>query len=362
MRIGELLLQRGWVDWETIALAIGDKGDMRLCSYLVQKGALDFDDASRALGEQHATAAALRRHLEGRDESLADLLPDEVAKKLVAIPLGRLGNGDLIVCVRDPSPALKARLARVLDEEPVLAVAPSHYLERIVEQAYAPRELDASELEEHVEPEVEVPIDVETSAPDIPIDIVDEPIAPARRPRRPSKKRALSVVVPVIEAPPVRAATEKDALETAIAAFRDIDELEWLLDVAMQYISKAWSASLWLQLREKRAVGVRGHGPGIKPGTVKTFVVDIAEVALLDLARTERRTLVDAKPSTSGSEDELLTSTLGVWEVPIVAPISKGDRVEYVLALGEPIGKERDDALVDLGLLVESLTEALARL
>ena len=38
-----------------------------------------------------------------------------------------------------------------------------------------------------------------------------------------------------------------------------------------------------------------------------------------------------------------------------------GDRVEYVLALGEPIRKERDDALVDLGLLIESLTDAIAR-
>lgn len=361
MRIGELLLQRGWVDWETIALALGDKGEMRLCSYLVQRGALDFDTAARALGELHGSAAALRRHLEGRDESLADLLPDELAKQLVAIPIGRLGNGDLIVCVRDPSPALRARLARVLDEEPVLAVTPAHYLERIVEQAYAPRELDASELEEHEEPEIDVPIDVETSASDIPIDI-DEPIVTTKRPRRPSKKRALSVVIPVMAAPPVRPASEKDALETAIAAFRDIDEVEWLFDVAMQYISKAWSSSLLLTLREKRAVGIRGHGARITPSIVKTFVVDIAEVALLEQARAEKRTLVDEHPAVPGSEYELLAKTLVVADAPIIAPLVKGDRVDYVLALGEPIGKDREDALVDLGLLIESLTEALARL
>jgi hypothetical protein len=362
MKIGELLLQRGWLDWETIALAIGDKGELRLCSYLVQRGILDFDQASRALGELHGSAAALRRHLEGRDESLADLLPDELAKKLCAIPIGRLGNGDLIVCVRDPSPTLRAKLARVLDEEPVLAVAPALYLERIVEQAYAPRELDASELEEAEDevPELDLPLDDEVSASDIPIDI-DEPIVTTKRPRRPSKKRALSVVVPVLEAAPLRPATERDPLETAIAAFRDIDELEWLFDITMQYVTKCWTASLLLTLREKRAIGVRGHGPGVKPNTIKTFVVDIAEVALLEMARTEKRTLVDEHPQKSGSEDELLATTLGVWEVPIVAPLVKGDRVEHVLVLGEPAGKSREDALVDLGLLVEALTEALAR-
>ncbi len=97
---------------------------------------------------------------------------------------------------------------------------------------------------------------------------------------------------------------------------------------------------------------------------MKTFVVDISEIALLELARTDKRMLVDERPSDPGSEHELLAKTLGVGgsnSVPIVAPLVRAGRVDHVLVLGEPVGKDRDDALVDLGLLVEALTEALAR-
>jgi hypothetical protein len=362
MKIGELLLQRGHLDWGSIAFGIADKGQMRLCSFLISRGVLEFDVASRALGEQRSCAAALQRHLEGRDESLADLLPDEVAKKLVALPIGRLGNGALIVCVRDPSPALQARLARILHEDPVLAIAPAHYLERLVEKAYAPREVDADELVDAEEPEVDVPIDVEDpGASDFDID-VDEPAPADRRPRRPSKKRAISVVIPVMKAPAPKPVAERDALDSAIAAFRDADDIEWLFDLAMEYVTKAWKASLLLTLREKRAVGTRGHGARISPKVVKTFVVDIDEVALLEKVRTEKRVLVGERPENPGTDYELLAATLGVSDVPVVAPIMRGDRVDHVLVLAEPIGKELDDALVDLGLLLESMSDALARM
>jgi hypothetical protein len=371
MRVGELLLQRGWIEWEPLALAIGDHraSGMRLCSFLIERDLIEFDQASRALGELHGTASALLRHLEGRDESVAELLPDDVAKQHVALPIGRLGNGSLIVCVRDPSPALHATLSRLLRQEIVLAVAPAHYLEQLVAIAYAPRELDASELEEAVEQvsgDFELPIDVDEPAADFSIDVEDPaPMTRARRASKPSKpprtvkKRALSVVIPTLAVAPQ--APARDALDATLTSFREIDDLEWLFDVAMQYISKHWSASLLLQLRDKRAIGVRGHGARITPSLVKTFVVDIADIALLELARTKRQVLVDETPPDPGAEHELLVKTLGT-RTPIAVPLSRGESVTHVLFLADPIGKERDDALVDLGLLVESMGEALARM
>ena len=46
MRIGELLLKRGLVEWEPLALAIADHraANARIVSFLVAKGDLDFDD------------------------------------------------------------------------------------------------------------------------------------------------------------------------------------------------------------------------------------------------------------------------------------------------------------------------------
>ncbi|HUS27302.1 MAG TPA: hypothetical protein VMZ53_02305, partial [Kofleriaceae bacterium] len=320
-------LQRGLVDWEPLALALGDQAGsgMRLCSLLVSRGLLDFDEASRLLGEVHHSAAALRRHLEGRDESLADLLPDDIAKQLVALPIGRLANGTLIICVREPSAALQAKLTRIVREEVVLAIAPALYLERIVEAAYAPRELDSSELEEELQ---EVPQVVEDF--DIPIDVEELP-----KPKK--KQRALSVVIPTLAV-----TSERDALDATLASFREIDDAEWLFDVAMKYISTHWTSSLLLVVREQRAIGIRGHGARISPNLVKTLAVDIADLG-------------DA--AAPGSEYEVTTKALGVMH-PVVTPL----RGSHILLLGDPIGKDRDDALVDLGLLVESMNDALARM
>jgi hypothetical protein len=366
MRVGELLLQRGWIEWEALALAIGDQSGsgMRLCSLLVRRGLIDFDQASRALGELHGSAAALRRHLEGRDESLADLLPDDVANELIALPIGRLANGTLIVCVRDPSPALQAKLSRILREEVVLAVAPALYIERLVGAIYAPRELDSEELEEAVEQvsgEFDLPIDVDEPL-ELTIDI-DEPVAKPRarrrsKPSKPPKKRALSVVVPTLVAAPP--AATRDALDATLASLREIDDAEWLFDVASQYLAKTWTSSLLLALREKRAVGLRGHGARITATAIKTLVVDIADIALLELVRTKRQILVDENPTEPGAEFEMLVKMLGTRS-PIVLPLMRGDAVSHVLFLGDPIGKDREDALVDLGLLAEVMNEALAR-
>jgi hypothetical protein len=326
MRVGELILQRGWVSRESIARALADqkRTKLRLCSQLVANGALDQDKAAQALGELHRSAAAMKRHLDGRDASLASLIPGDQARELVAIPIGRTSHGALIVCVRDPSPVLQGKLAWMLGEEPVLAVAPASMVEALIDTAY----------------EIDIPIDV------------DEP--PAAKPA--AKSRALSVVIPVMAAPAAR-----DLLDATLAAFREIDDVEWLFDVTAEYLAKAWSASLIVALREKRAVGVRGHGARVTPNAVRTYVADIEDSELLATARRERRTLVDDLPLDMGDEQELITTLLGT-ESPIVAPIIGNEAVSHVLLLGEPIGKDREDALTDLGLLVEALGDAIARL
>lgn len=326
MRVGELLLQRGWVSREAIARAVADqkRTKFRLCSQLIAIGALEQDKASQVLGELHRCAAVMKRHLDGRDESLAALLAGDKARALVAIPIGRLTAGALIVCVRDPSPVLQGKLAWLLDEEPILAVAPATVVEVLIDAVY----------------EIDIPIDV------------DEPPPPKPAP----KKRALSVVMPVIA--PVAA---RDALDTTLAAFREIDDINWLFDVATQYLATAWTASLLVAVRDNRAVGARGHGARVTPAAVRTYVVDIEDAALIATARKERRILVDDLPLDFGDEQELITTMLGT-ESPIVAPIVGNDAVTHVLLLGEPIAKDREEAVVDLGLLTEALGEAVARI
>lgn len=324
MRVGELLLQRGWVSRQSIARALADqkRTTLRLCSQLVANGALEQDKAAQALGELHRSAAAMKRHLDGRDESLAALLTGDKARELGVIPIGRTSSGALIVCARDPSPVLQGKLAWMLGEEPVLAVAPAASVDALIDAAY----------------EIDIPIDI------------DEPPPPKK------KSRALSVVIPVMASPAAR-----DLLDTTLAAFREIDDLEWLFDVATEYLAKAWSSSLLVALRDKRAVGVRGHGARVTPNAVRTYVADIEDAELLATARRERKILVDDLPLDMGDEHELITTLLGT-ESPIVAPIIGNEAVSHILLLGDPIGKDREDAVVDLSLLAEALGDAIARL
>jgi hypothetical protein len=325
MRIGQLLLERGWVTREALAAAVAalPASGMRLCSLLIEHGAVAFDDASRALGDQHGSAAVMQRHLEGRDRSVEALLPARVARNLVAIPIGRLGSGALIVCVRDPARSTLAALTGALGAEPVIAVAPAKWVERLVARVYAPRD-----------------------SVDIPIEVDEEPPAPAPDP---PKSRPLSVVVPKL------ATVARDSLDATLAAFRDIDDAEWLFDVAMEYVARRWRSALLLGLREKRAIGVRGHG--IAATAVRTFVIEIAEVAVVERARTERR-IIEEVPDVPGSEHGELVAVLGLF--PVVAPI--GERATHVLAVGDPVDGDRESAIVDLGLLTDAMTEALARM
>ena len=115
-RIGELLVKRGVVNGATLARTLGEQADSgkRLCSLLIQRGLLDPDDAARALGEQLGVPAVLQKHLEHREPELTKLLLAGLARSLVVLPIGRMRNGDLIVCARDPSTKIKDAIARVI--------------------------------------------------------------------------------------------------------------------------------------------------------------------------------------------------------------------------------------------------------
>jgi hypothetical protein len=398
MRIGDILLAHQWIDWEQLALAVGDQADLaersgrggsriRLCSLLVSRGVLDFDNASRALGEHFSCAAALRRHLEQRDKHVAALLPPHTARRLVVLPIGRLANGALIVCARDPSPALQAALAKALVQEVVIAAAPASYLERLVERTYAADldltidvtepvsdvyalgEFDIEDAEEELsafdialtddeDDDGGSGIAIEVDAPElddfaIDVDMPDE------------KERAKqSRPLPVVIKPVARAATEppvRDSLDATIASFKDIDDLEWLFDVIMGYVTKRWTNALLLSISDRRAVGVRGHGRRLKPATTTTFTLPLSEPSLVQAARDEGR-VVDEAPLDAGRSHASLVDVLDKPLHPVAVPFSNDGRVAFVLVVGDPLEGDNSDAVVDLEVLAEAASIAVTRI
>lgn len=362
MRIGQLLLQRGWVEHDVLAAALEEHGasGVRIVSYLVSRGSLDFDDGARALAEQTGVAPALRRHIERRDKQVLGLIDAEIARRACALPLFRNKRGALIVCVRDPADAALADLARTVEGDLVFAIAPAGYLERLVEKAYeipldlaAEAEL-ADDLDDEVEdieddldeqPELieavppppppqeldfELPIEEDTPDPDFSIDI-DLPLEPAK-----PKSRPLPIEIKIAPVP----AAAPDPLDATIAACRDIDEVGWLFDVIMAFVGKRWRSSLLLEARGDRAHGIRGHGPGLGSVTVKTYSTALANAVAIP---------PDARELLAGSE-------------PGSVALMRGDAIAYVLLVGDGIDRDPDDTSVDLALLGEAAGEALARM
>jgi hypothetical protein len=344
MRVGELLLNQGLVGPELLARALARQRleKLRLCSLLVASEEVSFDDAARTLGEHFGTAAVLRRHLDGRDRDLAALLPAEIARSLFALPIGTLRDGKLVLAVRDPSPTLTVMLSAALRKDVVLAVLPSLHLERAIAETYPlPATAAANDTDD-----------------DFDIDI-DEPVVP--RPAAPARPTSRSLPVAIKSLPRAATGPQRDSLDAALSAFREIDDFEWMLDVTMEYLTNKWTASLILVLRDKRAVAVRGHGKRLKPAVVKSFVVDVDEIALLRLARDENRT-IDEAPQDLGPDHAELAAVIEAESCPIAAPLAKNGTVTHVIVLGDPTSGDREDALVDLGLLVESMSDALSRM
>lgn len=367
MRVGEVLLERGWVDWETLAHALKAHraAGIRLCSFLVARRVIDFDQAAIALGEQLDTAAVQRRHLERRDRSLAALLPAVVARRVIALPIGRQRNGTLIICARDPSPRLHDELARTIRGPFALAVAPAIYVERLVEHTYT---------------DVDVPIDVDGDAD---ADVLDADALGADELDEVADLRAeleeavaqdelvpVEIEIPAAAATPKHHAlpvqiktrhdtsTARDSLDATIASFPDIDDLEWLLDVVMGYVTNRWKAALILAIDDRRAVGVRGHGTRLKPSATRAFIVPLSEPSVVQLARDERR-IIDETPSEAAKR---LAVTLDDATTPTAAPIVKHGAVAYVLVVGDPLQGDHENTVQDLEVLAEALSPAVERM
>lgn len=390
MRIGDILLHHGWVDDDSLARALADQIDngQRLCSLLIAHGSLGFDHASRALGEQLSVPAVLHRHLEHRDDSLAALIPAELGRSAMVVPIGRQANGTVIIAARDPSPALAARLGRTIFGPILLAVAPARYVERLVEHSYNPRPVAvAVEREDSAppagpparptppplprtvtppprpvapappppEPDLDFDIDVEAAVP-APVPAPASEVT-AGIPRRAST--ALPVAIPTQKI--ARGKSAKGSVEALIESFEDIDDVPWLLDVVMAYVGTRWTHALLLVIDGSIARGQLAVGPGLQDAPPATIEVPLGTPTIVHQAYAQRR-LIDLAPPGTGAAQAQLLAQLGGAREPVAAPLQLADQVTHVLVVGDPRGEEAADAEIDLARLVEAIDDARARL
>lgn len=139
MRLGEILVADGLVLEGDVArlLDAQRRTHRRLGQLLVAAGLVTADAVARGLSRQHGVPAALQKHLDGRDASLAGLLRPDTARRFGAVPLARSRDGALVVCMRHPERAdAVAALAAAVGTRVVAAVASDALLLPLIEDVY----------------------------------------------------------------------------------------------------------------------------------------------------------------------------------------------------------------------------------
>lgn len=433
MLIGELLLERSWVDETGLEQALADQaasklepeprfGTLRLCSMLVERGLLDFDHAARALGELHNVHPALTRHLRQRDPELAGLIPSALARQLLAVPIGRGKNGELVVCVRDPLDKVKRALADATQLSIVLAVAPVGLLEEIVAGAYergqtpppippsSPRPVPRSIPRKLTAPIDEFDVDLSTGPipalnepdpdDDIPFasfnlvelddvgvtkdfsqhsgqfPVIPRTMTPVQRattntedelPIELPKPRAGTSPNSVIEAAPPRRITRDvparsgPTLRETLAELEHASSSDDATEIGMAFVAQRWVSSLLFTVKEGAAIGHRGHGPNLSAAAVGAVAVPLVAPSIVGVAHDTRKLAKEPPPGAAAIQARL-TNLLGLADAPMAAPILVGTHVACILAVGDPQGDPIGTDRAELDKLCVALGAAYTRM
>jgi len=399
MRIGELLVEQRKLRQSDLTRALAEKpSDKRLVSFLIARGLLEFDDASRALGEQKGVPCALTKHLAGRDPELAALIPAELGRASCALPIGRTSRGAVIVCVRDPAPALLARLKQATKAEITMVIAPANRLEHLVLGAYGAAPSDefdvdfsttgmgdnptappplAKKLAAIAQPPAPPMPDMSALDPEsvrlaltdlddvrvdkdpgqsgqIPKVGASSTLPPANVPSAPSlPPQAKPAVGRTVRTAPA-GATRPMAVGALSVGLEHTQTREGATDLVLAYVATRWRTGLVLAIRDKKAMGYRGHGvempelvqvPLHIPSTVQRAV--------------ETRFVSAEAPDTPAQE--ALARALSNPKTPAAAPVLVGGAAVAVIVVGDPIDGDAN-AAADLAMLAEALGTAYQRL
>jgi hypothetical protein len=379
VRIGDLLVAKGLVRASDLARAVAEQpgSGRRLCSLLIAHGALDFDDASRALGEQRGTPCALAKHLENRDTALISSISAELGRVSNVLPIGRTSNGTVIVAARDPAPALRATLEKLLG--PVtLVVTPASRLDQLISAAYgaAPHDEFDIDLDSAVDldpfPDVPAmsppPADVDMLDPDS-IRMALSDLDDERVSKDPTQSGLLQVnAMASASSAAIKLTGSKtntsgafrlpDAAPTIAktqAGLEQATNRDKASDVAMSFVAGRWRTGAIVVIRDGTAIGYRGHG-----------IADLAELHLpLRLASTIQRAFETKQLANSSPPSPAQDQLVRVLRASVIAasPVVVADNVIAVIATGDSIlGAADTSAHAELGQLAQALGAAYDRI
>lgn len=377
MRIGELLVEQRKLRQSDLTRALAEATPgKRLVSLLIKRGLVDYDDAARALGQQKGVPCALAKHLAGRDPKLASLIPAELGRSSFALPIGKTGRGDIVVCVRDPAPALQTALEREINKPVTMVITPASRLDDLLLEAYGAtpvEEFDVDFSSQVEAPNLVAPTLPRTMTPPRPplpdlaaldpdsvrLSLTD--LDDARVDKDPSQSGQFAVgprpsTMPPL-AKPMRPASEPRGmtLDAMQAGLDEATSREAATDVVLSYVSTRWLAAIVFAVRDKMAIGYRGYRV-IAPESITLPLMSPSTVQ----AAIESRAVTAHRPS-GAAQDTLMRALSGPTN-PAAAPVIVGGNAVAVLAVGDPVEGDLSTVARDLETLTEALGSAYARI
>jgi hypothetical protein len=377
-RIGEILVRNGVVSEADVrdAIAVARQRRMRLASALVTLGRLSIDDASRALAEQHGVPAALEKHLSGRDLALADLLPQQLAWSLGALPLAvSRGNDALVVCTRDPVPSAITTLERATGRSVMLAVAVEIVLLPLIQDTYAvPEEvevdLDTGPVETLEQQEIALDpanlqlVDLDhhgVSKDHSQVDMHIPSLDHSGRHHVTGPFRAMTPAIPAQVEPPARTL----ALDPALVAITAAESRDEVVDAMVAYLRHTFRAGVVFSCKDGLALGQAGFGNDVVADTVTSLVVSLSQPSVLRVAHDRVASFAGPPGSETAStvQDRFFKLFGGLPpQKVVVVPVAIKGRVVNLLYGHGPRHGSVEEAAIELGTLSDAAEEAFVRI
>jgi hypothetical protein len=412
-RIGELLVAQGLVTDQDLrdVLVYARQRSMRLCSALVAKGRLLPDDASRALADQHGVHAALVKHLDGRDMTLANKIPTKLARELVALPLALARDGAMVVCVRDPGPGSIVALESATGKRIIQAVAVECLLSPLVQDVYATGpgpEIEALDdgfdvdLDSGVEHQPQADL-LDTGTLQL-VDLDDRgvekdhsqsgrggpaffpvgtepgtmtpppPLGPGKRitgpmtalplpdpPSRPSRTTGQLSALAGVAPPPIEL-PRMIALDPALVSLAAADTRDAVIDTLIAYLRHRFACGVVFVIKDAMALGLAGYAIDVAPDTFEALVVPLNQPSVLRSAHDKGASFVGAPPTGSVIQDRMFKVLGSVPDRCVVVPIKIKERVINLIYAHDPRRCTIEEAAIELGTVADAAEEAFVRI
>jgi len=359
MKLGEILIQLGMLTPEQVKAVLSDRSLLggKLGTQLVERGLLDTDQVSEALGRQLRMPAALQRHFDKADPAIVALLKPNLAARYMAIPLVAAKSGakrivvamatpqDVLV-IDDVSFALGARIEPMIASE--LAIARN--LKRF-------HNIDVK-LVRPAKPEPARGGSASSLSREIPALVGTPPLATRERPVDLSDVHAGSS--PTLAPPPGAAV----ALEDAIHRLSVAEHREQIADILIDFMLPRFSCGLIFLLRGTNAHVWRGFAPGVDARAIETITFPMSMPSMFRTAR-ERALTFRGQPPAEGAHLHAQIWKYLQCEAPgdvLIIPIAIRERIINLVYVHASHGTMPDASVHELQALCTAVGSSFIRL